>query len=53
MAYGKKGMSCLTPARTLAAVRADPWAEAPGSRGATLMLKWETLPHGDEVLMGT
>lgn len=53
MGYGKKGIRCLTPVKTLGAVRNDSWAKAPRSNEAMLVLKQGTLPSGDEVLVGT
>lgn len=53
MGYGKRGIRCLTPVKTLHAVRDDSRAAAPRSSKVTLALKPGTSSGGDEVLGGT
>lgn len=52
MGYGKRGIRCLTPVKTLHAVRDDSWAAAPRSSKVMLALKPGTSSGGDEVLGG-
>jgi len=47
MGHDKNGIKCLTPVKTLSAVRDDSWAKALCSGEATLALKLGSFPGGD------